>query len=133
MDLNGQFVGWRHDHDLGRSLRRINAHKERQQIRECFTGTGLRPQIRVLAGSERRNCGDLNGRGVGYVLLRERSDEIGRQRQIGKRHEVELATVACNTFIARDGCWAGGNSSSFAVTPIGGNAGDLGGDLDAER
>src|SRR5271167_386446 len=94
MDLNRQFVGWRYDHDLGRSLRRINARKEGQQISQCFTGTRLRPQIRVLPGSERRNCGYLNGAGVGYLLLRERSDEFGRQRQIGKLHEIELATLA---------------------------------------
>ena len=101
MDLNGQFVGWRHDHDLGRSLRRINARKEGQQISQCFTGTRLRSQIRVLPGSERRNCGDLNGAGIGYLLLRERSDEVGWQRQIGKLHEIELATVASNTYLSR--------------------------------
>jgi hypothetical protein len=41
MDLNGQFMGWRHDHDLGRSLRRINARKEAQQISQCFAGAFL--------------------------------------------------------------------------------------------
>src|ERR1700686_2415575 len=101
MDLNGQFVGWRHDHDLGRSLRRINARKEGQQISQCFTGTRLRSQIRVLPGSERRNCGDLNGAGVGYLLLRERSYEFRWHREIGKLHEIELATVASNTFLSR--------------------------------
>jgi hypothetical protein len=101
MDLNGQFVGWRHDHDLGRSLRRIKARKEGQQIGQCFTGTRLRSQIRVLPGSERRDCGDLNGAGIGYLLLRKRSDEVGWQRQIGKLHEIELATVASNTYLSR--------------------------------
>ena len=127
MDLNGQFVGWRHDHDLGRSLRRINARKEGQQISQCFTGTRLRSQIRVLPGSERRNCGDLNGAGVGYLLLRERSYEFGWQRQIGKLHEIELATVASNTYLSR-GMVAGRAVilAALLVTPIGeGNAGTL--------
>ena len=101
MDLNGQFVGWRHDHDLGRGLCMIDARKEGQQISQCFTGTRLRSQIRVLPGSERRNCGDLNGAGVGYLLLRERSDEFGWQRQIGKLHEIELATGASNNYLSR--------------------------------
>src|SRR5271170_2124813 len=94
-------MGWRHDHDLGRSLRRINARKEGQQISQCFSGSRLCSQIRVLPGGERRYGGDLNGAGVGYLLLRERSDEIGWQRQIGKRHEIELATVASNTYLSR--------------------------------
>src|ERR1700722_1556561 len=98
MDLNGQFVGWRHDHDLGRGLRRINAHKERQQISQRFAGTRLRSQIRVFPGSERRNCGDMNGAGIGYLLLRERSDEFGWQRQIGKLHESNSLRV-CGTWI----------------------------------
>src|ERR1700679_696584 len=121
MDLNGQFVGWRHDHDLGRSLRRINARKEGQQISQCFTGTRLRSQIRVLPGSERRNCGDLNGAGVGYLLLRERSYELRWQRQIGKLHEIELATVASNTCLSR-GMVAGRAVilASLLATPIGG-------------
>jgi hypothetical protein len=101
MDLNGQFVGGRHDHDLGGSLCRINARKEGQQISQRFTGTRLRSQIRVLPSGERRNGGDLNGAGVGYLLLRESSYQIGRQRQIGKRHEIELATVTSNTYLSR--------------------------------
>src|SRR5258708_738101 len=120
MDLNGQFVGWRHDHDLGRSLRRINSRKEGQQISQCFTGTRLRSQIRVLPSSERRNRGDLNGAGVGYLLLRERSYEFGRQRQIGKLHEIGLATVASNTHLSR-GMVAGRPVilAALLVTPIG--------------
>src|SRR5258706_8642707 len=115
MDLNGQFVGWRHNHDLGRRLRWINARKEGQQISQCFTGASLRSQIRVLPGSERRNCGDLNGAGVQYLLLRERSYEFGWQRQIGKLHELELANASQQHVLsARRGCWTGANSSSFA-------------------
>src|ERR1700722_7344776 len=124
MDLNGQFVGWRHDHDLGRSLRRINARKEGQQISQCFAGTRLRSQIRVFPGSEWRYCGNLNGAGIGYLLLRERSDEFGRQRQIGKLHESELAAVASNTYLSR-GMVAGRAVilAALLVTPIGeGNA-----------
>ena len=68
---------------------------------QCFTGTRLRSQIRVLSGSERRNGGDLNGAGVGYLLLRERRDEFGRQRQIGKLHEIELGTGVGNTYLSR--------------------------------
>src|SRR3984885_4638250 len=102
MDLNGQFVGWRNDHDLGRSLRSINAHEEGQQISQCFAGTRLRSQIRVFPGSERRNCGNLNGARIRYLLLRERGDEFGWQRQIGKRHEVKLAAVASDTYLSRD-------------------------------
>src|SRR4030088_1177701 len=116
MDLNGQFVGWRHDHDLGRSLRRINARKEGQQISQCFTGTRLRSQIRVLPGSERRNCGDLNGAGVGYLLLRERSYEFRWHRQIGKLHEIELATVASNTFLSRG--MVAGRAVILTVLPV---------------
>src|SRR5271168_1478473 len=116
MDLNGQFVGWRHDHDLGRSLRRINARKEGQQISQCFTGTRLRSQIRVLPGSERRNCGDLNGAGVGYLLLRERSYEFRWHRQIGKLHEIELATVATNTFLSRG--MVAGRAVILTVLPV---------------
>ena len=101
MDLDGQFVGWRHDDDLGRSQRRIYARKEGQEISQCFTGTRLRSQIRVLSGSERRNGGDLNKAGVGYLLLRERRDEFGRQRQIGKLHEIELGTGVGNTYLSR--------------------------------
>src|SRR5258706_10019278 len=120
MDLNGQFVGWRHNHDLGRRLRWINARKEGQQISQCFTGTRLRSQIRVLSGNERRNCGDLNGAGVQYLLLRERSYQIGWQRQIGKLHELELATLASNTYLAR-GVVAGRAVilAALLVTPIG--------------
>src|ERR1700733_3553214 len=116
MDLNGQFVRWRHDHDLGRSLRRINARKEGQQISQCFTGTRLRSQIRVLPGSERRNCGDLNGAGVGYLLLRERSYESRGHRQIGKLHEIELARVASNTFISRG--MVAGRAVILTVLPV---------------
>src|SRR5277367_364651 len=94
-------MGWRHDHDRGRSLRRINARKEGQQISQCFTGTRLRSQIRVLPGSERWNCGDLNGAGVGDLLLRERSYEFRWHRQIGKLHEIELATLASSTCLSR--------------------------------
>src|SRR5258708_3007105 len=121
MDLNGQFVAWRHDHDLSRSLRRINARKEGQQVSQCFTGTRLRSQICVLPGSERRNCGDLNGAGVGYLLPRERGYEFGRQRQIGKLHEIELATVASNTYLSR-GMVAGRAVilAALLVAPIGG-------------
>src|SRR6202030_3237726 len=85
----------------GRSLRRINARKEGQQISQCFTGTRLRSQIRVLPGGERRNCGNLNGAGIGYLLLRERSYEFGWQRQIGKLHDIELAAIAGNTYLSR--------------------------------
>src|SRR5271154_4499594 len=123
MDLNGQFVGWRHDHHLGRSLRRINARKEGQQISQCLTGTRLCSQIRVLAGSERRNSGDLNGAGVGYLLLRERSDEFRWHRQIGKLHEIELATVASNTFLSHR--MIAGRTVILAVltvAPVGGSA-----------
>jgi hypothetical protein len=81
MDLNGQFVRRRHDHDLGRSLRRIDARKEGQQISQRLAGTRLRSQIRVLPGSERRDCGNLNGAGVGYLLFRERGDEFGWQER----------------------------------------------------
>src|SRR5882672_3721960 len=125
MDLNGQFVGWRHDHDLGRSLRRINARKEGQQISQRFTGARLRSQIRVLPGSERRNCGDLNGAGLGYLLLHERNYQFGRQRQIGRLHEIELAAVASNTYLSR-GMVAGRAVilAALLVTSIGeGNAG----------
>src|SRR5271166_2415961 len=101
MDLNSQFVGWRHDHDLSRSLRRINARIEGQQISQCFAGSRLRSQICVLPGSERRNCGDLNGAGFEYLLFRERSYEFRWNRQIGKLHEFELATVASNKFLSR--------------------------------
>src|ERR1700679_782281 len=114
MDLNGQFVGWRHDHDLRRSSRRINACKEGQQISQCFTGARLRSQIRVLPGSEWRNRGDLNGARVGNLLLRERNDQFGWQRQVGKLHEIELATVASNTHLPRRRSLEGGDSSSFA-------------------
>src|SRR5277367_2800556 len=116
MDLNGQFVGWRHDYDLGRSQRRINSRKEGQQISQCFTGTRLRSQIRVLPGSERRNCGDLNGAGVGYLLLRERSYEFRWHRQIGKLHEIELATVATNTFLSRG--MVAGRAVILTVLPV---------------
>src|SRR5882757_6551781 len=124
MDLNGQFVSWRHDHDLGRSLRRINARKEGQQISQCFAGTRLRSQIRVLPGSERRNGGDLNGTGVGYLLLSERNYQFGWQRQIGKLHEIELATVASNTYLSR-GMVAGRAVILAALRrhPLGVNAG----------
>lgn len=125
MDLNGQFVGWRHDHDLGRSLRRIDARKEGQQISQCFTGTRLRSQIRVLAGNERRNCGDLNGAGVGNLLLRERNDQFGWQRQVGKLHEFPLATDAGNTHLSR-GMVAGRALilAALRATPVGGWRGD---------
>jgi hypothetical protein len=121
MDLNGQFVGWRHDHDLGRSLRRINARKEGQQISQCFTGARLRAQIRVLPSSERRNCGDLNWGRVGNLLLRERNYQFGWQRQVGKLHEIELATVAGNTHLSR-GMVAGRAVilAALPATPIGG-------------
>jgi hypothetical protein len=89
MNLYGQFVRRRHDHDLSRCLRRIDARKEGQEVSQRLTGTRLCSQVRVLPGNERRDCGDLNGAGVEYLLFRERSDEFGWQRQIGKRHEFE--------------------------------------------
>src|ERR1700680_4822539 len=116
MDLDGQFVGWRHDHDLGRSLRRINARKERHETSQCFTGTRLRSQIRILPGSERRNCGDLNGAGVGYVLLRERRYEFRWHRQIGKLHETELATGGSNPFLSRG--MVAGRAVILTVLPV---------------
>ena len=123
MDLNGQFVGRRQDDDLGRSLRRVNARKEGQQISQCFTGTRFRSQVRVLPGSERRNCGDLNESGVGNLLLRERIDQFGRQRQIGKLHEIPLATVASKAHLSR-GMVAGRAVilAALPATPIGGGS-----------
>src|SRR6185437_14024539 len=103
-------------YDLGRGQRGINARKEGQQISQCFTGTRLRPQIRVLPGSEQRNCGDLNRAGVGYLLLRERCYEFGRQRQIGKLHEIELATVASNTYLSRG--TVAGRAAILAALPV---------------
>jgi hypothetical protein len=64
----------------------------------------------------------LNGAGVGYLLLRERSDEFRGHRQIGKLHEIGLATVVGNRLILRGSCRTADESNSFAcVTRCGGN------------
>jgi hypothetical protein len=60
-------------------------------------------------------------------LLRERGYEIGRQRQIGKLHEIQLATVASNTHVS-GGRVAGRVLilAALLVTPIGDGDADLG-------
>src|ERR1700744_1396584 len=100
MNLNGQLVGWRHDHDLGRGLRGVNPRKQGQQISKCFTAARLSPQICVLSGAEGRNSGNLNWTGVENLLFRESGDESGRN-QIGELHEIELATGRQRVLMAR--------------------------------
>ena len=122
MDLDGQLVRWRNDHDLGRCLRRIDTRKEGQQIRQRLAGARLRVQIRVLPGHQHWHRRALNGRRITDLLFRQGGDEIGRQQQIGKRHEIGLATSRPQhaRLRIRPRCWTGGDSSSSAPVARGG-------------
>ena len=91
MDLDGQLVRGRNDHDLRRGLRRIDAREEGKQIRQCLAGARLRVQIRVFPGQQHRNRRALNGRRIADLLFRQGGDEVGRQQQIGKRHGIDRA------------------------------------------
>ena len=88
LDLDGQLVRRRDDHDLRRVPLRIEPAENRQHVGQRLTGPGLGVQVGILAGQQHGQRRDLDGHRVGDVLLGQGGDEIGRHGQLGEGHDL---------------------------------------------
>jgi hypothetical protein len=84
LNLDGELVGRCDDHQLRRREADIDPAEQRQQVSQRLARACLGMQVRILAGEQHGSRRDLDGRGFGDRLRRERGDQRSGYLQIGE-------------------------------------------------
>ena len=90
LDLNGELMGGREDHQLGDRLPGIETGKQWEQVAQRFARAGLSMEIHILPRCNRRDGELLDGRGFADVLFGQGGHQGRIDAEFAESHVLRL-------------------------------------------